>query len=176
MPGRVNASAIAPAPAGSVSPRLTQGFTQDGGINRASGPGLVDSRARKRAGTGFHAAQTRRRPAKERENLTSSQPPARRDRPVGRNAMKLKHTPGQVDADGGNVSHGWLLCSGTFRRPNFFGAARRREQELSTPSLAAIMADLAAGLDLATRKIVGWSMRDHMRAELPLAVPVMGRR
>jgi putative transposase len=28
---------------------------------------------------------------------------------------------------------------------------------------------LAAVLDLATRKIVGWSMRDHMRTELPLA-------
>ena len=26
---------------------------------------------------------------------------------------------------------------------------------------------LAAVLDLATRKIVGWSMRDHMRKELP---------
>ena len=28
---------------------------------------------------------------------------------------------------------------------------------------------LAAVLDLATRKIVGWAMRDHMRTELPLA-------
>ncbi len=36
------------------------------------------------------------------------------------------------------------------------------------------MADLAAMLDLATREIVGWSMRDHMRAEPPLAAPVMG--
>ena len=33
---------------------------------------------------------------------------------------------------------------------------------------------LAAVLDLATRKIVGWSMRDHMRAELPLAALMMG--
>lgn len=32
---------------------------------------------------------------------------------------------------------------------------------------------LAAVLDLATRKIVGWSMRDHMRAELPLAALIM---
>ena len=40
--------------------------------------------------------------------------------------------------------------------------------------MAAIMADLAAVLDLATREIVGWSMRDHMRAEPPLAAPVMG--
>jgi len=32
---------------------------------------------------------------------------------------------------------------------------------------------LAAVLDLATRKIVGWSMRDHMRTELPLAALVM---
>ena len=32
---------------------------------------------------------------------------------------------------------------------------------------------LAAVLDLATRKIVGWSMRDHMRTELPLAVLMM---
>lgn len=32
---------------------------------------------------------------------------------------------------------------------------------------------LAAVLDLATRKIVGWSMRDHMRAELPLAALMM---
>lgn len=33
---------------------------------------------------------------------------------------------------------------------------------------------LAAVLDLATRKIVGWSMRDHMRTELPLAALMMG--
>ena len=32
---------------------------------------------------------------------------------------------------------------------------------------------LAALLDLATRKIVGWSMRDHMRTELPLAALMM---
>jgi len=32
---------------------------------------------------------------------------------------------------------------------------------------------LAAVLDLATRKIVGWSMRDHMRTELPLAALLM---
>ena len=32
---------------------------------------------------------------------------------------------------------------------------------------------LAAVLDLATRRIVGWSMRDHMRAELPLAALIM---
>ena len=34
---------------------------------------------------------------------------------------------------------------------------------------------LAAVLDLATRKIVGWSMRDHMRTELPLAALDDGR-
>jgi len=32
---------------------------------------------------------------------------------------------------------------------------------------------LAAVLDLATRKVVGWSMRDHMRTELPLAALMM---
>ena len=32
---------------------------------------------------------------------------------------------------------------------------------------------LAAVLDLATRKIVGWSMRDHRRIELPLAALIM---
>lgn len=32
---------------------------------------------------------------------------------------------------------------------------------------------LAAVLDLATRKIVGWSMRDHMRAELSVAALMM---
>lgn len=32
---------------------------------------------------------------------------------------------------------------------------------------------LAAVLDLATRKIVGWAMRDHMRVELPLAALIM---
>lgn len=32
---------------------------------------------------------------------------------------------------------------------------------------------LAAVLDLATRRIVGWSMRDHMRTELPLAAMMM---
>jgi putative transposase len=32
---------------------------------------------------------------------------------------------------------------------------------------------LAAILDLATRKIVGWAMRDHMRTELPLAALLM---
>ena len=32
---------------------------------------------------------------------------------------------------------------------------------------------LAAVLDLATRKIVGWSMRDHRRTELPLAALIM---
>jgi putative transposase len=32
---------------------------------------------------------------------------------------------------------------------------------------------LAAVLDLATRKIVGWAMRDHMRTELPLAALIM---
>ncbi len=32
---------------------------------------------------------------------------------------------------------------------------------------------LAAVLDLATRKIVGWSMRDHMRTELPLTALIM---
>ena len=32
---------------------------------------------------------------------------------------------------------------------------------------------LPAVLDLATRKIVGWSMRDHMRTELPLAALMM---
>jgi len=32
---------------------------------------------------------------------------------------------------------------------------------------------LAAVLDLATRKIVGWAMRDHMRTELPLAAMMM---
>ena len=32
---------------------------------------------------------------------------------------------------------------------------------------------LAAVLDLATRKIAGWSMRDHMRTELPLAALMM---
>jgi putative transposase len=32
---------------------------------------------------------------------------------------------------------------------------------------------LAAVLDLVTRKIVGWSMRDHMRTELPLAAVMM---
>ena len=31
----------------------------------------------------------------------------------------------------------------------------------------------AAVLDLATRKIVGWAMRDHMRTELPLAALMM---
>ncbi len=40
--------------------------------------------------------------------------------------------------------------------------------------VAAIMADLAAVPDLATRKVVGWTMRDHMRAELPLAALMMG--
>src|SRR6201747_3081177 len=35
------------------------------------------------------------------------------------------------------------------------------------------MAYLAAILDLATRKIVGWAMRDHMRTELPLAALMM---
>lgn len=35
---------------------------------------------------------------------------------------------------------------------------------------------LAAVLDLATRKIVGWSMRDHMRTELPLAALIMASR
>ena len=32
---------------------------------------------------------------------------------------------------------------------------------------------LAAVLDLATRKIIGWAMRDHMRTELPLAALMM---
>jgi transposase InsO family protein len=32
---------------------------------------------------------------------------------------------------------------------------------------------LAAVLDLATRKVVGWAMRDHMRTELTLAAPMM---
>ena len=32
---------------------------------------------------------------------------------------------------------------------------------------------LAALIDLATRRIVGWSMRDHMRTELPLAALMM---
>jgi len=32
---------------------------------------------------------------------------------------------------------------------------------------------LAAVLDLATRKIVGWAMRDHMPTELPLAAMMM---
>ena len=32
---------------------------------------------------------------------------------------------------------------------------------------------LATMLDLATRKIIGWSMRDHMRTELPLAALMM---
>ena len=32
---------------------------------------------------------------------------------------------------------------------------------------------LAAVLNLATRKVVGWSMRDHMRTELPLAALMM---
>jgi putative transposase len=32
---------------------------------------------------------------------------------------------------------------------------------------------LAAVMDLATRKIVGWAMRDHMRAELPIAALMM---
>ena len=32
---------------------------------------------------------------------------------------------------------------------------------------------LAAVPDLATRKVVGWSMRDHMRTELPAAVLMM---
>ena len=32
---------------------------------------------------------------------------------------------------------------------------------------------LAAVLDLATRKIVGWAMRDHMRVELPLSALLM---
>jgi len=31
----------------------------------------------------------------------------------------------------------------------------------------------AAALDLASRKIVGWAMRDHMRTELPLAALMM---
>jgi putative transposase len=35
---------------------------------------------------------------------------------------------------------------------------------------------LAAVLDMATRKIVGWSMRDHMRAELPLAALMMAHQ
>jgi putative transposase len=32
---------------------------------------------------------------------------------------------------------------------------------------------LAAVLDLATRKVVGWAMRDHMRTELTLAALMM---
>jgi len=32
---------------------------------------------------------------------------------------------------------------------------------------------LAAVLDLATRKVVGWAMRDHMRTELALAALIM---
>ena len=32
---------------------------------------------------------------------------------------------------------------------------------------------LTAVLDLATRKIAGWSMRDHMRTEMPLAALMM---
>ncbi|MGY0782775.1 DDE-type integrase/transposase/recombinase, partial [Azospirillum argentinense] len=32
---------------------------------------------------------------------------------------------------------------------------------------------LAAVLDLATRKVVGWAMRDHMRAELATSALVM---
>ena len=39
--------------------------------------------------------------------------------------------------------------------------------------VAELAGDLAAVLDLATRKIVGWSMRDHMRTELPLAALMM---
>lgn len=35
---------------------------------------------------------------------------------------------------------------------------------------------LAAVLDLATRKIVGWSMRDHMRSELTVAALMMARQ
>ncbi|GJD73654.1 IS3 family transposase ISMdi5 [Methylobacterium goesingense] len=35
---------------------------------------------------------------------------------------------------------------------------------------------LAAVLDLATRESVGWSMRDHMRAELTSAALMMGTR
>ena len=35
---------------------------------------------------------------------------------------------------------------------------------------------LAAILDLATRKIVGWAMRDHMRTELTLAALLMATR
>jgi transposase InsO family protein len=35
---------------------------------------------------------------------------------------------------------------------------------------------LAAVLDLATREIVGWAMRDHMRTKLPLAALMVGER
>lgn len=35
---------------------------------------------------------------------------------------------------------------------------------------------LAAVLDLATRKIVGWAMRDHMRTELTLSALLMSSR
>ena len=50
---------------------------------------------------------------------------------------------------------------------------RVRRQYLTYIATAEGWLYLAAVLDLATRKIVGWAMRDHMRTELALSALMM---
>jgi hypothetical protein len=67
-----------------------------------------------RARTGLYADQARRQPAEDLEDPASSQLAAQGDRSVNRDAVQLKHALGEIDADRGSLSYGWLLCAGTF--------------------------------------------------------------
>jgi hypothetical protein len=89
-----------------------------------------------RPGTGLHSNQARLKPLEERQHLAAPQLATKPNLALGRDAVQLENILGQVEADCGNLFHGWLLSSGTFMMSPSYGILRCREREPSTPSMA----------------------------------------
>ena len=72
-------------------------------------------------------------------------------------------------------SRHYLLIAPNLLKQEFVAAAPNRVwlADITYIATGAGWLYLAAMLDLATRKIVGWSMRDHLQTELPLAALIM---
>jgi hypothetical protein len=57
----------------------------------------------------LHPDTTRRSIRKERSNLAATQAPAHDNVPGLVNPVELENVLREIDADGGNVAHGWFL-------------------------------------------------------------------
>ncbi len=83
----------------------------------------------------FHADQAGPEPLEEFQNLVPPQLSPQDDRTSGIDAVDLENGLGQIDADRGNLRHGWLPLVVTFDSTQC-GTLRCREREPSTPSMA----------------------------------------